>query len=77
MPSIAPTLPTTEDIANGLRCLSLKDVRALAATCGVSYLVLWSIRRGNTRNPRLETVGRLWPHLAPASAGKSPAEITK
>ena len=71
------SLPSTEDVACGLRALSLKDVRALGARCGVSYMTLWSIRRGNTVDPRLGTVNKVWPHLSDIAARAGLAKVVE
>lgn len=60
-------LPSAADFANLLANLSTSRVRALADLAEVSYLTLWSIRNGNTKNPRLETVRKVWPYLIAAN----------
>ena len=71
------SLPSTKDVACGLRALSLKDVRALGARCGVSYMALWSIRRGNTVDPRLGTVIKVWPHISDIAAPAAPVKVVE
>ena len=71
------SLPSAEDVACGLRALSLKEVRALGARCGVSYMALWSIRRGNTVDPRLGTVNKVWPHISDIAAPAAPVKVVE
>lgn len=59
-------IPTAQHIQAALLALSHAQVQELARTADVPFTTLWKLRTGETENPRLETVRRIWPELVTA-----------
>jgi len=57
------TIPSAEQVRQRLLLTDANDLPRLAEQSGVPFHTLLKIRRGETRNPRIETVRMLWPHL--------------
>lgn len=55
------TIPSAEQVRQRLQS---SDLQQLADQSGVPFHTLLKIRRGETANPRLETVRSIWPLLA-------------
>lgn len=56
-------IPSLSDITSRLQVLSQAELRSLSDTAQIPFGTLWQLQRGATRDPRLETVRKLWPHL--------------
>lgn len=56
-------IPTAEAFVAAVQSLDLRGLKALSKKAEVPYATLWNIHRGASRNPQLETVRKLWPHL--------------
>lgn len=55
---------------NRLAGMTQADMRKLAGASGVPFHTILKIRRGETSNPRIETVASLWPLLVGEAATK-------
>lgn len=60
-------IPTVEDVRKALEPLSLRQLGRLAELSGVPVHTIYKIRRGETVNPGIDTVGQFAPHIAEAS----------
>ena len=58
------TFPGIEEVREALSPLSLSQREALAKLSGVPFTTIYKIKRGETRNPGIETVGQFMPHVA-------------
>lgn len=56
-------IPTPGEFVELVKRLELKQLRPLAKQAQVPYATLWNIHKGTSKNPQLETVHKLWPHL--------------
>jgi predicted transcriptional regulator len=61
-------IPSVEQIRAWLAGLDAPQFQALADTAGVPFTTLLKIRRGETKDPRLETVRCLFPHMPKSKA---------
>lgn len=61
-------IPSAADVRACLRPLRSAVLQSLSAQSGVPLPTISKIQRGETTNPGIETVRRLWPHLARCSA---------
>jgi hypothetical protein len=68
--------PTTQQVREKLAALSRTDLQALAKRSGVPFHTLLKIKRGDTKNPGLETICQFWPELSTPTKRK-PAETAK
>jgi predicted transcriptional regulator len=57
-------IPTPEQVRAELAALSYSQLLRLAEVSGVPFGTLQKVARGDTPNPRLNTVRGVWPHLA-------------
>jgi predicted transcriptional regulator len=57
------SIPTAEAFVAAVQSLDLPGLRTLSRKSEVPYATLWNIHRGASKNPQLETVRKLWPHL--------------
>ena len=60
-------VPSTKEVMELLAPLDHGALRQRAMFSGVSFTVIYQIKTDRSRNPRLETVHKLWPHLLAAS----------
>ena len=61
-------IPTAEHIRAALLVLTHAQVQEVARKADVPFTTLWKLRTGETENPRIETVRRVWPELSAAPA---------
>lgn len=71
---MSTTIPSAQEVRALLQPLNTQGLRALSRSAGVPFTTLWKVQKGETSDPRLETVRRLWPLLQP-KAGKSCSEF--
>jgi transcriptional regulator with XRE-family HTH domain len=62
-------IPSAERVRALLAPLTLKQIDRLAELSGVSAPTIYKIKRGETANPGIETVGKFMPHISAATAG--------
>lgn len=55
--------PSADQIKARLNGLSAAKLQQLSTDSKVPYTTLNKMRRGETHNPRIETVRAFWPHL--------------
>jgi hypothetical protein len=66
-------IPTPAEVRRRLQLLSWAGVQALCKKTGAPFTTVWKLRNGETTDPRLETVYRIWPELPapePAAEGQ-------
>jgi hypothetical protein len=56
-------IPSADQVRARLESLSRQDLIKLSATSGVSFNTVLKIKRGETADPRIETVRQIWPFL--------------
>lgn len=56
-------LPSAEDIRAALAPLSMKQLEALERLSGVPATTIYKIKRGETGNPGIETIGKFMPFV--------------
>jgi predicted transcriptional regulator len=61
-------IPSAEAVRAALAPLSLKQLEKLAELSGVPFTTIYKVKRGETRNPGIETLRQFMPHLQAASA---------
>ena len=61
-----PESLTTQSFIAKVQALSFEQLRVIALDSNVPYTTLWNVHHGVTKNPRLETVQKVWPHLISA-----------
>jgi transcriptional regulator with XRE-family HTH domain len=61
--SIAVT--SAAEIREALQHLTLKQIDELAAESGVPATTIYKIKRGETKNPGIETLRKFMPHVVP------------
>ena len=59
------TIPSAEEVRERLRGLELAKVRDLAAASGVPFTTLWKMRSGETKNPGIDTVRKVYSQIPP------------
>ena len=60
-------IPSAQEVRERLARLSRADLTALAKKTGVPFTTLQKIQRGETEDPRIETVRSVWPELIHAA----------
>ena len=55
------TIPSAEEVRKALAPLNLKQLEALADASGVPSHTIYKIKRGETANPGVDTVGKFLP----------------
>ena len=66
------SIPSAEQVRERLSGLDLAAVRELSDRSGVPYTTLWKMRSGETKNPGIETVRKVYEHFpAPALANSA------
>jgi hypothetical protein len=63
------SLLSAEQVRVALAPLTLKQVDRLAQLSGVPAPTIYKIKRGETMNPGIETVGKFMPHVAACADG--------
>lgn len=58
------TVPTAADVSSALEPMTTAQLQRLATLSGVPFHTLLKIRDGETKNPRVDSVAKFWPHLA-------------
>ena len=61
-------IPPAQEVRERLALLARSDLIALAHKSGVPFTTLQKIQRGETEDPRIETVRAVWPHVKPERA---------
>lgn len=56
-------IPTPEQVRDELAALRYTQLTRLSRQSGVPFGTLMKIARGETPNPRINTVRSVWPHL--------------
>ena len=56
-------IPSAQHVRAALLALSHAQVLEIARASSVPFTTLWKLRTGETENPRIETVRRIWPEL--------------
>ena len=69
-----PPIPSSLQIRDALKSLTMAQIDALAAASGVPATTIYKIKRGETGNPGIETVRKFMPHVIAAGAAVSAAE---
>lgn len=59
-------IPSAAQVREALSPLTLKQIDLLARLSGVPSTTIYKIKRGETDNPGIETVGKFMPHVAAA-----------
>lgn len=59
------TIPSAEEVRERLRSLELAKVRDLANASGVPFTTLWKMRSGETKNPGIDTVRKVYSQIPP------------
>lgn len=62
------SVPTAADVSSALGPMTTAQLQRLAELSGVPFHTLLKIRGGATKNPRVDSVAKFWPHVATASA---------
>lgn len=63
---MATSIPSAALVRSTLAQQSRQQLIQLAVASGVPFHTLLKIQRGETTNPRIETVAAVWPLIAPA-----------
>jgi hypothetical protein len=58
-----PTFPSAEDVRAALASLTLKQLDRLAELSSVPATTIYKIKRGETKNPGVETLRLFVPHI--------------
>jgi predicted transcriptional regulator len=70
-------IPTSEEFVALVQRLESKDLQSVAELAGVPRTTLWNIHRGLSKNPRLETVQKLWQHLVQLARSTEPSRAAQ
>lgn len=57
------TIPSAEQVRDVLKPLSMEQLERLADLSGVPSTTIYKIKRGETKNPGVETVRLFMPHV--------------
>lgn len=68
-------IPSIEQIREALQPLTLKQLEELERLSGVPATTIYKIKRGETANPGVETIGRFLPHVSSVLASSTPSEV--
>lgn len=60
---MASQIPSAADFRARLQLLTWAEVQSLCDRHGAAFTTVWKVRQGQTENPGIETVRRLWPDL--------------
>lgn len=56
-------VPSVEAVREALAGLTLKQIERLGELSGVPWSTIYKIKRGETRDPGMDTCGRFMPHV--------------
>jgi hypothetical protein len=56
-------IPSAADVTARLQATTIPHIRLIAKATGIGYQTLIKIRYGTTKDPGIETVRAIWPHL--------------
>lgn len=65
---IPPSIPSAADVRAALLPLTRQQLLKLATLSGVPFTTIQKIQRGETTDPRLDTVAEFMPHIPAAQA---------
>ena len=54
---------SSDDVRQALAPLTLRHIERLASLSGVPAATIYKIKRGETGNPGIDTVGKFLPHI--------------
>lgn len=57
------TVPTAADVSSALEPMTTAQLQRLAELSGVPFHTLLKIRQKETKNPRVNSVAKFWPHV--------------
>lgn len=63
------TVPSAEEVRAALAHLTMKQIDRLAEISGVPPTTIYKIKRGETKNPGVETLRQFMPHVDAAGVG--------
>ncbi len=63
---IPRSIPSAEQVRLALNALNRAQIEALSKLSGVPFRSLWKVRKGDTENPGIDTVGKFYPHISAA-----------
>ena len=66
-------IPSIAEVRERLAALTRPQLVELSEKTGAPFHTLLKIRRGETLDPRLETVRAVWPHIANKRAKPQPS----
>jgi transcriptional regulator with XRE-family HTH domain len=72
---MTPSIPTPAEVRATLEALSYSRCNELARLSGVPLTTLWNIRKGDTTNPGIETVGKFMPHALALIEAERTAQV--
>lgn len=61
-------IPSAQEVRKRLAKLTRAELTVLAKKTGVPFTTLQKIQRGETEDPRIETVRSVWPELIHAAS---------
>lgn len=61
-------IPSAQEVRERLALLTRAQLITLAKKAGVPFTTLQKIQRGETEDPRIETVRSIWPELVQAQS---------
>jgi predicted transcriptional regulator len=67
------TIPSAESVRSMLDGLTLKQLEGVAARSGVPFSTIYKIKRGETKNPGIETLRQFMPFIELIGADGAPA----
>lgn len=70
-------IPSPQEVRDAMRHLTIKQIRGIAELSGVPADTIYKIKRGETRNPGIDTLRRFLPLVPPppAAAGSQLAAV--
>jgi hypothetical protein len=60
---MASEIPSADQVRQRLLAMSWAEVRDLCARTDAPFTTVWKVRCGETTNPGIETVRRIWAHM--------------
>lgn len=60
------SLSSAEDVRGALSPLTLRQIERLSVLSGIPATTIYKIKRGETKNPGIETVRQFMPHISDA-----------
>lgn len=65
------TIPSSDDVRAALTPFTRKQIKALGVVSGVSFHTIYKIQRGEIRQPNIDIVRDLMPHVEAMRSGAS------